>query len=297
MTDEDADGSTTRETEPEDAFGLIGNSIRADILRVLGEAAYDEVPFSELRSRVDEDLDSGRFNYHLKQLLGQFIDREDEGYRILPEGLTLYRTIRAGTFNRQAALAPFDAGFDCYYCDARVEASYEEGMFEIACPDCDHVYSFTRAPPSAVEGQDEAELLSRIDQYNRHEQLACTRGVCYHCVNPLEIEFVPGEDVWLDSATRHDVLVKSSCSYCGNEYYLSVGAALIHDPAVIAFLENRGVDVASTPLWEHEWIHTDRHVTVESRDPWEVALEIEQGDDTLEVIVNEGLEIVEERRY
>lgn len=294
MPPEEPDG--TEATEPEDAFALIGNATRADILRVLGEAGYDELPFSELRSRVDEEMDSGQFNYHLQQLLGQFVERTDDGYQILPEGMTLYRTIRAGTFNRRATVGPFDAGFDCYYCDDAVEAGYEDGMFEVACPGCEHVYSFTRAPPSAVEGADPDEFLARIDQYNRHEQLACVRGVCPHCVNPVRAELLPGDDLWLDSAERYDAFVEFTCEHCGYQHYLTVGHALLHDPAVIAFLETRGVDVEATPHWEFEFAMTDRSLTVRSRDPWEVALTVTVDGDTMELVVDDRMNVVETNR-
>ena len=108
MASEDDEGDA-----PETAFALIGNETRAAILRSLGEDPHAEVPFSELRSRVDEGLDSGQFNYHLKQLLGRFVDRTEDGYTLRPEGIALYRRIRAGTFTRQVSVGPREAGFDC----------------------------------------------------------------------------------------------------------------------------------------------------------------------------------------
>ena len=91
---------------PADAFALVGNETRAEILRVLGEEPWAGLSFSELRSRVDPDLDSGQFNYHLQQLVGQFVRHTDDGYEMRPAGVTLYRTIRAGIFSRTATVDP-----------------------------------------------------------------------------------------------------------------------------------------------------------------------------------------------
>jgi hypothetical protein len=286
------DGPAT-DTDPEDAFALVGNETRARILRTLGEDPWTGLSFSELRSRVDPGMDSGQFNYHLQQLVGQFVRQTDEGYEMRPAGATLYRTIRAGTFNRRAVVEPFEAGFDCYFCGAGVEASYEDGVFRLECPDCDHVYSHTMAPPSTVEGVPREELLSHIDQYNRHIMLAFSRGVCPICVNGVDRSFVPGEEGWTAGAERFDVFVRHTCDHCGNEHFMSVGLALLYRPAVVCFFHERGLDVTTVPHWELEWALTDRAVTVRSREPWEVALGVACDGDRLELVVDEDLTITE----
>lgn len=281
-------------TAPAEAFALIGNEIRAEILGILGAEPYAGLSFSELRSRVDADLDSSQFNYHLQQLVGQFVEKTDDGYEMRPEGVALYRTIRAGTFNRRATAGPLDAGFDCYFCEGRVEASYADGTFAIQCPDCAHVYTETMAPPSAVA--DEEAALANVDQYNRHRLLAAAQGVCTICANGLDTSFVPGEDVWTEGSERLDVFVATECGHCGNQRYTSVGLALLYHPSLVAFLHDRGLDVTAVPHWELEWAMTDRHTTVRSTDPWAVALTVSRGGDTLELVVDEALNVVEENR-
>jgi hypothetical protein len=280
---------------PADAFALVGNETRAEILRVLGEEPWAGLSFSELRSRVDPDLDSGQFNYHLQQLVGQFVRHTDDGYEMRPAGVTLYRTIRAGTFSRTATVEPFEAGFDCYFCGSTVEASYEDGIFHLRCLGCEHVYSHTMAPPSAVEGVAREELLARIDQYNHHTMLAFARGVCPVCVHGVDREFIPGESAWSEGAERFDLFVRHTCGYCGNRHFMSVGLALLYRPLVVCFFHGRGLDVTSAPHWELEFAMTDRDVTVRSRDPWEVALETTCDGDRLELVVDETLGLVEQR--
>ncbi|MFB6152127.1 MAG: ArsR family transcriptional regulator [Haloarculaceae archaeon] len=292
MTDETDPGeSGPADTDPEDAFGLLGNATRAAILRALGETPHEYVSFSDLRERVDASMDSGQFNYHLSQLDDTFVERTDKGYTLRPEGISLYRTIRSGRFNRRAVVDPFDAGFDCYFCGEPVEAMYEDGTFEMVCPGCDHLYSHTRAPPSAVERGDQAGLLERIDRYNRHEMLAYANQVCPICVSPLEVEFRPGDEVYSTGAERLDVFVAYTCHHCGNRHYLSVGLSLLYHPALVAFFEDHGVDVTTVPHWELEWAMTDRDVTVRSTDPWEVALVLTRDGETLELVTDDDLNV------
>jgi DNA-binding transcriptional ArsR family regulator len=283
------------DTEPADAFALVGNETRAAILRALGQDPWSGLSFSELRSRVDAEMDSGQFNYHLQQLVGQFVRHTDDGYEMRPAGATLYRTIRAGTFNRRASVEPFAAGFDCYFCGTTAEASYDDGIFRLTCPGCDHVYSHTMVPPSAVEGVDRAELLAQVDQYNRHTMLAFARGVCPICVSAVDREFMPGTEAWTEGSDRFDLFVHHTCDHCGNQHFMTVGLAMLYRPAFVCFFHERGLDVTSVPHWELPFAMTDRDVTVHSRDPWEVALETTYDGDRLELVVDEDLALVEQR--
>jgi DNA-binding transcriptional ArsR family regulator len=290
-----SDGSHADDA-PEEVLALVGNETRAEILRVLGRVPFDHVSFSELRSRVDEGLDSGQFNYHLKQLVGQFVEQGDDGYTLTPEGIKLYRTLRAGTFTDSATVEPFDVGFDCYFCGTEVQARYEDGTFDMECPGCEYHYTHTRAPPSAVRVADEDDLLDRIDQYNRHEILAVSRGVCPICASGLDVEFTNAENAWAEGTAHLDVFVVSTCDHCGQSRYQTVGVSLLYDDALISFFHDHGVDVTAIPHWELEFAMTDNFLTVRSRDPWEVALSVTQGGETLELVVDESLAVVETTR-
>lgn len=298
MTGDDPDPTLEDGAGPEEAFALVGNEIRAEIIRTLGDAQGRRGPpptlsFSELRSRVDLAVDSSRFNYHLGRLVGQFVDRTDRGYRLRAEGRVLHRTIRAGTFDRQASRGPFAIGVECYFCEAPVEATYDDGLFWIRCSGCEHSYSIRMVPPSVVDEDDEQVILSRIDQYERHKLFAAARGVCDICVNGLDTEFIPADEIQLPGADDLTVSVHRSCDHCGNQQYMSVGSALVFDPNLVAFYYEHGLDLTRIPLWELEFRMTDRFVTVRSTDPWEVALEVTLEGDTLELLVDEELSVVE----
>lgn len=95
---------------------------------------------------------------------------------------------------------------------------------------------------------------------------------------------------------RDKVAVDRSCDYCGHRGYLAPGVALLTDPGLISFCYERGVDVLSTPFWELEFAVSSKHITVLSSDPWEVGLHVTYCGDTLELIVDGDLNIIERNR-
>ena len=278
------DGGTS--LTPEDAFALLGNEHRAEIIRTLGDAQGTEGPratlaFSELYDEADADVGSGQFNYHLQKLVGAFVEQTDAGYRLRHEAVTLYRTILAGTYTERVSVDPFPVGVDCYHCGDPITAEYTDRRFSIECRGCDQQYSASTAPPSIVE-DDRGAMLSRIDQYARRRILAFSKGVCAICANGLDTQMLPGETVDFSGSERLDVYVHRSCQHCGAQQYMSVGLSLLYDAALVAFFKNTGRDITETPIWELDFAMSDRYVDVHSRDPWRIEFTIERDGERFE---------------
>ncbi|MFB6071161.1 MAG: ArsR family transcriptional regulator [Halanaeroarchaeum sp.] len=285
----------------EDAFSLLGNEIRADIVRSLGDAHLEKgdsasLSFSDLHSRVSEDLPSSQFNYHLQKLVGRFVEDTDDGYRLRPVGVNLYRVIRAGTFTREVSMGPVELEVDCHSCGGGVVASYDDGRFAIGCRDCGRLFNRVSMPPSAVDDVDTGTLLARVDQYSRHELLASSQGVCHFCVNELDTAIRPASDTHWGSTDGIDVVVSRHCGHCGYHHDTSVGVALLYEPTLISFCSEHGVDVLQTPIWELEFAMTDDGVTVASTDPWRIAFRHTIDGDTLELVVDGDLAVLETTR-
>ena len=286
----------------ESAFALVGNETRAEIVRALGDARGQEgsrpvLSFSELHDAVDVDVVSSQFNYHLQQLLDYYVDQTDGGYRLRPEGSMLYRTIRAGTFTDRETFGPLDVGVDCYYCDHTVEGVYEDGMFTVQCANCETLFDLVLVPPATLDPADGVDdLLHRIDQYNRHRRLAFNRGVCPMCAEGTDTKFLTPEESPFDAVQPRTVVVHQSCGHCGSQMYVGVGAALLYDPGLVSFCVEQGLDVTAKPVWELAFAMTDRDVDVRSADPWRVALELDLDGDTLELVVDEDLTVLERNR-
>lgn len=295
--DRDADGSPT---DP-DVFALIGNEVRIQIIKALGEAQGRRGPpavrsFADLRSEVGPRMDSSRFNYHLQQLVDHYVASVDEGYRLNPEGTTLYRTLRAGALDRHHSVEPVRVDSSCHFCDGLLEALYDDGRYTVRCRDCDHVYSRLTIPPHAVGDEITEDLIHQVDTYTRTQFLAGSHKVCPVCIDSLDMQFVPAEEVTIQGETPDNLTVfaHASCDHCGHQQYMHLGSALLHRPSVLTFLYDRGIDVMSQPIWELAFAVTDEHVDVRSTDPWRVVLSIEQEGDELELVVDDDLEIVDQ---
>ena len=134
MPGDERESPSVHSLTAEDAFALIGDETRAEVLRVLGQEAHLVFSFSGLRSRVDPGIDSSQFNYHLQQLVGHFVEQTNDGYQVRPRRRTFYRMIRAGTLTRYESFDHLDVGFDCYFCETPVEAAYDDGLFTSSTP-------------------------------------------------------------------------------------------------------------------------------------------------------------------
>ncbi|MDY6817923.1 MAG: helix-turn-helix domain-containing protein [Halobacteriales archaeon] len=64
----------------EQALTALTHEVRVDTLRTLADADQP-LTFSELKARVDV-VDSGRFNYHLNELLDQYLRETRQGYEL-----------------------------------------------------------------------------------------------------------------------------------------------------------------------------------------------------------------------
>lgn len=269
----------------DEAFSLLGDQYRARIIRTLGEAQGTEGPrpilsFSDLYAAAEVSITTSQFNYHLQKLVGVFVEKVDNGYRLRHEGVELYRTILAGTFTREDSVDSFAVGAACFDCGGDIVARYDEGRFVIACGNCGDEYSDTTAPPTIADSDPEA-ILSQVDGFVRNRIRSFSRGVCSICANTVSDEFLPAESVGSSTLNRLDLLVHYACDHCGAQQYLSVGLSMLYDAELITFFQNHGLNVLETPIWELEFAMTDRYTTVLSRDPWEVEFSPDCGGETL----------------
>lgn len=70
---------------PEEAFSLVANETRFQILQALWEADATQQTFPDLRASVGI-RDSGQFNYHLGKLIPEFVRQPDDGYELTYAG-------------------------------------------------------------------------------------------------------------------------------------------------------------------------------------------------------------------
>ena len=289
-----ADDSATSDEEPaltpSEAFALLGNETRIEILQSLHEATTEQdgpVAFSELYDRTALD-DSAHFNYHLKQLRDHFVRKTDDGYEFRTPGWKVVRSVFAGTFTGHGDHGPFDAGGSCYHCDGSLQAWYGNGTVRIDCPDCGRTHVDYGFPPGAFDDRTPAEFLDAFHHHVRHQYCLAADGVCPECMGRM--------DTSMDTATslpNLDVAVNHVCERCGNRITSAVGLNLLDAAEVLTFHSERCVDLTTEHFWHSDWCVSDVRTTVVNESPLRVRLNLPCGDETLAVTVDETLSLLE----
>jgi hypothetical protein len=278
---------------PADAFALLGNDTRIEILQALLEAGADDGPvsFSTLYDHVDVD-DSAHFNYHLKQLTDHFVRRTDEGYEFRYPGWKVVRSVFAGTFTDRTSLDPFDAPGACYDCDGPLQAWYADDLLTIACADCEEPHVRYTFPPGGLDDRTPEEFLLAFHHHVRHHYCLAADGVCPECMGRMETTLTRDDDCFggLDFRVEH------ACGRCQNSLVSAVGLNLLDTAAVLTFHAERGVDLTTEPFWTFDWCVSDERTTVVSEDPLELRLDIPCDGDELQVVVDETLSVLDVTR-
>lgn len=271
---------------PEDAFALLGNEIRISIIHALGKMPDGSLSFSALRTHADV-VDSGQFNYHLKELLDSFVRRTDEGeYELTYAGTRVIGAIFSGTFNQRGVPRTFGLDSDCAVCGSSLVAEYEREHVTISCPTCDDRIATFGFPPGAFENRTRSELAQAFDSWIRSYRSAVVEGFCPNCADRMHGSIIDDSEHFEDE----EVSIEHICERCNERAGNSVGTYLVYHPAVVAFHHDHGIDLDETPFWELRWLR-DEEMTVLSRDPWQVRLDIELDGDRLEVMVEEDLSV------
>jgi len=282
MTDDGAD----RRLEPAEAFSLLGDARRLEIVTALHEDG--PASFSALYDRVDAE-DSGGFNYHLDRLTPHFVSKGEDGYALTAAGGRVARAVAAGTYTGAARLAPFDLSGQCYACGAQaLRGAYEDERFTVDCRDCGEAVIAVGVPPSLVRGRTPEEFVETFDRWSRTQVQQAADGYCPDCGGPVEPS-VSERDGELALTVR----ARFDCTVCGRGAVTSFGALAARLPAVESFLRRRGEPVAGRPYWEIEQCVTDEHLTVVSREPTRVRVTFPAGGDACHVTFDGALSVVE----
>lgn len=165
-------------------------------------------------------------------------------------------------------------------------------MLAVECPNCHYLYDYNLTPPGVLD-DDDATLLERAAEYNRHIRLSFARGICPYCANEVDAEFQQPSETGYPCGDQRAVLIRRGCTHCGNKDNLTVGELLLREPELISFCFDRGLDVTRTPIWGIEFAATDRCTTVRSQEPWNVAVAVELDNERLTLAIDESLAVIE----
>jgi hypothetical protein len=209
-----------------EAIKALANETRLAILIALWDAqdpsritSEDEdmaLSFSTLRERLGRP-DSGQFNYHLKQLVGPFVDQSEEGYTLTTPAEQILHTILAGTLTDAPSYdgEPVDVG--CYQCGAPTVVDYEDGMLTQRCTSCEGVVrgpssppgtlSQTYFPPAGLRNRTPPEFFRAYSTWDHHRWMSLVKGVCPDCSG--------SRTATLHVCEAHDTADGGVCENCG----------------------------------------------------------------------------------
>lgn len=312
-TDAWGNGDTTR-LSPDEAFDVLGNDTRIDILRTLGEAD-EPLRFNEVRRTIGID-DPGRFNYHLDQLVGSFVEKTDRGYVLRQPGRRVVQAVYSGVVTEEPVVQPIQIDVPCSYCGAPIEVSYRQEMMEAFCTECQGAYGDKERelvagtdsghiggltiPPAGVDGRTPEELHSAAQTWGYLDMLSVASGVCPRCsarvTHSIDVclDHDAAEGLCAECDRRHAVQTESKCTNCILERDRMFVIHLLPETEVQAFLTAHGVNFV-TPE-SNPWRGFEVEEEILSTDPFEVRFTFIAGEDALAVTVEDDLEVVEATR-
>lgn len=271
---------------PAEAFSIVGNETRLSILKALWAAEDRPVRFSRLRKQVGI-RDSAQFNYHLDKLTGQFVIRTDRGYDLRNAGKRVVQAVLSGSFNEHPHVEPFTVDSPCTRCGGSLRARYEDEQLSIVCPDCERGHGTYPFPPGGLNDRSREELLTAFDQRVRHVYCLAADGVCPACGGRMETTIIREGTCCLGVGLRAEHV----CEQCNHDLCSAIGLSLLDQSDVVAFHNEHGIDLSSTPYWRFEWCVSDDRTTVLAEEPWRLRVTISLGGEELLIDLDADLAV------
>jgi len=282
------------DVSPGEAFAMLGNELRVDILRALAqvdEEAGDAErgrSFSSLYDQV-EVSNTSTFAYHLGKLTGTFVRETDDGYRLTYAGLKVVRAIQAGTYNRRPEFESVELESLCPVCgETRFETSHEDDVLLLRCVECETpLVSYLLAPGQTAD-RTSMEVMESCSRYIRDEYSMAVDGVCAECLGKME-----GRVERVDEPVEGSYLHVVECGQCGHRLTTPVELHLSYHPAVIAFYWDHGVDLPETTFWDllRYLLSGEWETEVLATDPYEFRVTMHVDGDHLAVTFDEDLTV------
>lgn len=303
---------------PEEAFAVLGDGTRLDIIRALWRAGalheYDDldtsattIPFSELRRRVDVD-DNGQFNYHLSKLTPHFVRQTDGGYRLSEAGKKIARTVIAIAGEHSPDVAE-EVNTECPVCGATMTVTYDDQWLRFTCTECEGVFGDTVPegtilqspfPPAGLSGQTPDEALTTGIYRCMLDLTYMMQGVCRECAGSIQATISVCDD--------HEVADGNTCEACGSPFAtwgeircgtcqfgkrLPIEICVMGLAPVIAFLYQQEVDVLAPSIDEIVDVLGTQFSTSVTEDPIRVRVTIDAGDDELTLTLDDEMTVLD----
>lgn len=304
-----------------EAFKSLANETRLAILLAIwetqdpepGSHLVDTGPsFSEIRKRLGTP-DSGKFNYHLNELVGKFIEETDDGYSLTTAAERVLRTVFAGSLGKYESFEcePIDA--KCQQCGGEsVVIDYNEGWITKRCTECLGQYTvpdlpsgllaYLFRPPTGLVNRSPQEFHRATNIWSRNRLRTVFRGVCPDCAGRIsgKIDTCPDHDstdgaVCDQCESVFEIQPFFVCEVCKSEHTGAWHSPPLTDQAVKRFFFEHGHDPDELYIESSQHIlhETVEDVELLSEEPPRVRVIYEIDGDRLDVTLDEDTNVLD----
>lgn len=313
-TDRHSVESTT--LSPDDAFNVLGDQTRLQILQALGEAG-EPLAFSEVFDRIGYD-DYTNFGYHLRKLVGHFVRQTDAGYELRRSGHYVVQSILSGAVTDGPVIERTDVEWSCLFCGSPAEMSYREGAVLLFCSQCEGLMGHSRAaakrwaideplddiigyvglPPAGVYDRSPTEVLESAEIWSVADIQPLARGVCPGCSAAIEQSARVCEDHAVEDGVcdrcdhRFGVSVVTSCTNCIFDAAPPFVTVALGDTDLMGFMIDHDLD----PMAPRAFHKTAGEEEIVSTDPLEAKYTFTIDDESITLTVDENLETISVHR-
>lgn len=306
MADSSSNESSVSQ-DAESAFMTLSHDLRLEILLALWDAPGYTLSFSNLRKAVGE-RDSGSFNYHLSQLEDHFVSKTDQGYELQYPGHRVLDAIQSGVFHEGASVGPVELEANCQDCGSGLAFEYgTDYIARILCLECGNRALEWPFDPGGIADRDDSEVVAAFDRRTRLIWSCALDGVCPFCagkIAPTVTTRVHEEGVCIGVieqleryqeyfAKDHPAVVSVDCQRCSFYSFIPVGVALLTSPEAVMHLQQAGVNVKDTPLWDLDFVVDPQRISVIEQDPLQVEISVSAVEDPMTFLTDTSLNSVE----
>lgn len=250
---------------PAEAFSLLGNEFRMEILQTLWDGGCvvdgDCLRFSQLYKKAG-GTDSGQFNYHLGQLRGRYVDRTAEGYRLTPKGERIIRSVLSGTIHQSPQFGPVEIDGECPFCGGTAELDYDDEQVTVRCLDCEGmvrdetsagVYLHLDFPPSGVITRDPETVLEAAYAYYDAKITPLIEGICPQCAGTVtgSLQVCGDHDseggLCPQCERKYLAWAQYTCDHCSYTQRFPAWFRVLIHPDAIRFYQSQRIDSLSFP--------------------------------------------------
>lgn len=321
----DAGEQSTTTFPPEEAFSVLGNETRMEVVKLLGRSK-DPLSFSELFDRVDYDTASN-FTYHLDRLDGHFIRQTDDGYELTQRGNRVHQAVLSGAVTDSPRVEPAELDEECYHCGSNIWIDYRNQFAYIYCPGCDGNYGVPTSelverlgdpelatelsvkatnpfPPALVTNRSPVEIHRTSVAWFHLEMLAWGLDLCPSCSATLDAsvevcETHDASDGLCDDCRNLQAVNQTiSCTNCNYSKEGMLSYRLFSNTAMLDFITDHGLNPIAPASPETFWGYfTPYDETIRSVDPFEARVTFAIGDDAITLAVDDDLNVVDATRH